>query len=32
MCDKIPVPESNIGYLDYIDAPATDISTIYQVN
>ena len=32
MCDKIPVLISNIGYLDCIDAPTTEISTIYQVN
>ena len=29
--DGIPVLKSSIHYLDCIDAPATDISTIYQV-
>ena len=32
MCDKIPALKSNIGYHDCIDAPVTEISTIYQVN
>ena len=32
MCDKIPILKSNIGYLDCIDALATEISAIYQVN
>ena len=32
MYDKIPGYKSNIGYLDCIDAPATEILTIYQVN
>ena len=29
--NKIPTLKSNIAYLDCIDAPATQISTIYQV-
>ena len=32
MYDKIPGYKSNIDYLDCIDAPATEILTIYQVN
>ena len=32
MCGKIPDLKSNIAYLGCIDAPATKISTIYQVN
>ena len=31
MCNNTPVLKSNIDYLDCIDAPATEISTIYQV-
>ena len=32
MCENIPVLKSNILYLDCIDASATEMSTIYQVN
>ena len=31
ICNKLPILKSNIAYLDCIDAPATQMSTIYQV-
>ena len=30
--DKVVVLKSSLGYLDVIDAPATDISTVYHVS